>query len=100
MLKAFVCNTSIDNINVEEKYKRYVETKSTHRYVTMTLLQLEQMYGTSDDGKAIIADITKGALARSSVKRSSCIPRSKGYAAPAERQPEGYDVQGPQGDGR
>ena len=54
MLKAWLLNGSLSDIYVEEKYSDFVEESRDDQYSTMTLLQLEQIYGTGEDGRSLV----------------------------------------------
>ncbi|CAL1141573.1 unnamed protein product [Cladocopium goreaui] len=60
MLKAWCQNQDLGSIEVEEKYKTWVQNLRTDRYVTVTILQLEKMFGKSSESKDFIAELIKG----------------------------------------
>ncbi|CAK9029492.1 unnamed protein product [Durusdinium trenchii] len=61
MLKQWLLNDGkTDSITVEEKFTKFVEQLRTDRYVTVTKLQLQKMYGKSKESKAFIAELIKG----------------------------------------
>ena len=62
MLKTWLTTTSLDSIDVEECYNHTVSDERKDRYVTMSLLQLEQKYGDSEAAQAFIKDITAGEI--------------------------------------
>lgn len=62
MLKTWLVNNSLDSIEVEECYSRVVREDRADRYRTMSIFQLEKLYGTSDEAQAFIQDIIKGAI--------------------------------------
>lgn len=61
MLKTWLVNSSLDSIEVEERYRKVLRDDRTDRYVTMSIFQLEQKYGSDAEAQKFIADITKGA---------------------------------------
>eukprot|EP00435_Cladocopium_sp_Y103_P073749 s121_g45.t1 len=60
MLKTWLVNSSLDSIEVEERYRKIARDDRTDRYVTMSIFQLEQKYGSDAEAQKFIADITKG----------------------------------------
>ena len=66
----------LDSIHIEEKYRQWVESLRTDRYVTarglprvdtpceleVTVFQLEKIYGRSSDAKSFIKDLCAGAF--------------------------------------
>ncbi|CAE7247306.1 unnamed protein product, partial [Symbiodinium necroappetens] len=60
MLKSFLVNQGVAAIEVEEKYSRWVTELRTDCYVTVTIFQLEKIYGRSADAKAFIEALIKG----------------------------------------
>ena len=62
MLKTWLVNSSLDSIEVEERYRKVLRDDRTDRYVTMSIFQLEQKYGSDPEAQKFITDITKGAV--------------------------------------
>lgn len=62
MLKTWLVNSSLDSIEVEDRYRKVLRDDRTDRYVTMSIFQLEQKYGSDPEAQKFIADITKGAV--------------------------------------
>ncbi|CAL1143695.1 unnamed protein product [Cladocopium goreaui] len=60
MLKTWLVNSSLDSIEVEDRYRKVLRDDRTDRYVTMSIFQLEQKYGSDPEAQKFIADITKG----------------------------------------
>ncbi|CAL1154670.1 unnamed protein product [Cladocopium goreaui] len=60
MLKAWVQNQDLGEIEIEEKYRSWVANLRTDRYVTVTMLQLEKIYGKSTEAKKFIEELCRG----------------------------------------
>ncbi|CAK9049560.1 unnamed protein product [Durusdinium trenchii] len=60
MLKAWLQNPNLSEMFVEEKYHSWVSSLHTDRHVTVTLFQLEKMYGTTKEAQAFIAELCRG----------------------------------------
>ncbi|CAK9062720.1 Cell surface glycoprotein 1 [Durusdinium trenchii] len=58
MLKTWMVNPSLDNIHVEEKYHTWCENLRTDRYVTVTLFQLEKIYGKGKQAQEFIVSMS------------------------------------------
>ena len=59
-MQSFVVNQSLADIHVEEKYEKWVEEQRSDKYVTVTLFQLEAMYGTSEEAVQFVSELVKG----------------------------------------
>ncbi|CAK9118580.1 unnamed protein product [Durusdinium trenchii] len=60
MLKAWLQNPDLDSIEVEEKYRSWVANLRTDRYVTVTVFQLEKLFGTSKEATEFIEQLITG----------------------------------------
>ncbi|CAL1133390.1 unnamed protein product [Cladocopium goreaui] len=60
MLKSWVQNQDLGEIEIEEKYVSWVRSLRTDRYVTVTVFQLEKMFGKSQEAKEFIAELCRG----------------------------------------
>ncbi|CAK9061534.1 UBA domain-containing protein [Durusdinium trenchii] len=60
MLKEWIRNPNLADMVVEERYTSWVESLRTDRYVTVSELQLEKIYGTSKEALAFIAEVLRG----------------------------------------
>ncbi|CAJ1358625.1 unnamed protein product [Effrenium voratum] len=60
VMQSFVVNQSLADIHVEEKYEKWVEEQRSDKYVTVTLFQLEAMYGTSEEAIQFVSELVKG----------------------------------------
>ncbi|CAJ1355342.1 unnamed protein product [Effrenium voratum] len=60
MLKTWILNGSLDDIEIEEEFTRFAEESQNDMWTTCTLFQLEQMYGTTPEAAEFIAEVTKG----------------------------------------
>ena len=63
MLKTWLVNSSLDSIELEEKYTQFAKRQRTDRYCTVTIFQLEKKFGKGKDSQKFIEDITRGTLA-------------------------------------
>ncbi|CAE7222452.1 unnamed protein product [Symbiodinium necroappetens] len=63
MLKSFLVNEGVGAIEIEERFQTFVNNLRSDRYVTVTIFQLEKLYGTSEEAKAFIESLIKGRLA-------------------------------------
>ncbi|CAK8987453.1 unnamed protein product [Durusdinium trenchii] len=62
MLKQWVVNPDTSSIEIEERYVSWVEELRTDRYVSVSIFQLEKIYGKSTEAKKFIAELCKGHL--------------------------------------
>lgn len=62
MLKTWILNGSLDDIEIEEEFTRFAEESQNDMWTTCTLFQLEQMYGTTPEAAEFIAEVTKGTV--------------------------------------
>lgn len=62
MLKTWLVNSSLDAIDVEECYQKIIRDDRTDRWVTMSIFQLENKYGTSPEAQDFIKDLIEGLL--------------------------------------
>ncbi|CAK9108290.1 unnamed protein product [Durusdinium trenchii] len=60
MLRQWMLNPDLDSIFVEEKYVQWTESLRSDRYTTVTLFQLEKLYGKSKETKEFIKELIKG----------------------------------------
>ncbi|CAL1172966.1 unnamed protein product [Cladocopium goreaui] len=60
MLKSWVQNQDVGEIDIEEKYVTFVRTLRTDRYTTVTIFQLEKIYGKGQEAKAFIQELCQG----------------------------------------
>ncbi|CAL1148369.1 unnamed protein product, partial [Cladocopium goreaui] len=60
MLKSWVQNQDVGEIDIEEKYVTFVRTVRTDRYTTVTIFQLEKIYGKGQEAKAFIQELCRG----------------------------------------
>ncbi|CAK9088996.1 UBA domain-containing protein [Durusdinium trenchii] len=65
MLRQWMLNPDLDSIFVEEKYVQWTESLRSDRYTTVTLFQLEKLYGKSKEAKEFIKELIKGDLSLS-----------------------------------
>ncbi|CAL1127365.1 unnamed protein product [Cladocopium goreaui] len=78
MLKSWMTNPDLSSIDVEEKYVSYVEQLRTDRYTTVTILQLEKIYGRSKGAQEFIAQSASWSPAVASCQAPSC-PKARMY---------------------
>ena len=62
MLKTWLLNGSLHDIEIGEEFNKFVQETQEDQYTTITLMQLEQLYGTSEDAQLFINELTKGTL--------------------------------------
>ncbi|CAL1154720.1 unnamed protein product [Cladocopium goreaui] len=62
MLKAWMANPNTGDLEIEERYVRWVQELRTDRFVTVTLFQLEKMFGKGKDAKEFISELCQGHL--------------------------------------
>lgn len=101
MLKQWIQNPDLGEMEVEEKYKSWVESLRTDRYVTVqtstdltdlsidfhvymenlffkvTMFQLEKLYGKSAEAKQFISEVCRGVLTKTGNMEFDCqLPQS------------------------
>ncbi|CAE7804634.1 unnamed protein product [Symbiodinium sp. CCMP2456] len=60
MLKSFLVNEGVGAIEIEERFQTFVKNLRTDKYTTVTIFQLEKIYGTSEEAAAFIEALIKG----------------------------------------
>ncbi|CAE7210736.1 unnamed protein product, partial [Symbiodinium necroappetens] len=60
MLKSFMVNEGVGAIEIEERFETFVKNLRSDRYVTVTLFQLEKIYGSTPEAKEFISQLVKG----------------------------------------
>ncbi|CAJ1459454.1 unnamed protein product [Effrenium voratum] len=76
MLKQFVLNPNVDSIYVEEKFSQWVQDLRSDRYTTVTVFQLEKIYGESAEAQQFIQSLIKGQQGTPHPQAPDC---KKGY---------------------
>ncbi|CAJ1368385.1 unnamed protein product, partial [Effrenium voratum] len=60
MLKSWLLNDGLSDIVIEEKFQRWAEDRRQDKWATVSILQLERIYGTTPEAEEFIAELVKG----------------------------------------